>query len=406
MLALLKYQTAKRFSIFQLLSKMAHYCFFSLFAVFLSDKGYTVLDISIINTVYSVGIVCFELPTGIIADKIRRDKCIHLSSLLMAIAYLMIYLSQEYFVLVLSNIMMALSGSFMSGVIDVWLIDGLETEGSKEGLEKVSALMMAANSVGATLGLIIGGFIALFSLNATFLIGLILIILTCIVSFLLIDNRSSINKTIREENLKNYICNTFMAITAPFLAVSIAMAFLSFAIASPLSDHWQIYFNDKGIDNKFVLSNIYSIRTVLVVLGGAIAGRISNIFHKDNLYIFRIFISCSAICLILSAIIPQYWIALFCWSLISLFNAVGRSFWNAKLITTMEVARRSTLFSVNSLIFSGASVLGSLIMGGVALNKGISVAWVCCGGVLVISVLFSVFAQYLANKKDLTLHSK
>lgn len=402
MKSVIKYRSAQKFLVVRVLVRMAHACYFCLFPIYLFNKGYNVFDISVIETIFSLGIVCFEIPTGVIADRMRRDKCIHLSYILMLVAYLMIFMNQSYVILVAANIIMALSASFSSGIIDVWLIDSLQNEGYDDGMAKISGFMQMIENLGSTLGLLLGGFLAVLTIDYAFLGGLILIIVANICCFMLINDVTTKqvqeNKIVHSEGIKEYMSNSIKAVTLPFLCVSLSMAFVSFSIASPLNEHWQVYFNLKGINNEFLLSNIYSIRTVLIIVGGIIAGKLTKKQQGKNLVVFRIFISCSAVALIISAITTNCWISLLFWSVISVTNTIARSFWTAELVSTMEPSRRSTLFSVNSLIFSLASAAGSLTIGKLAELRGLSYGWIICGLVMFMGVLFSLIATYQVLK--------
>lgn len=364
---LLRYKTAKKYLIIRLLAKMAHSCYFCLFPVFLFNRGYSIFDISILDTIFSIGIVLFEVPTGIIADRMRRDKCIHLSYILMLLAYLFIYIDISFPMLVVANLIMALASAFSSGIIDVWLLDGLKGDGCDEGMAIISGFMQVIENLGLTIGLFLGGLLVTMTIRYAFAGGLVLLIIAVILCFILIcDAGGGEVDNIASEKIGEYIINSIKAVTAPFLGVSFTMAIVSFAIASPLNVHWQVFFNQKGIDSEFILSNLYSIRTVLIIIGGIIAGTFKKRESGNNLLIFRIFIPISALALILSAVIES---------------------------------RRSTLFSINSLIFSFASAAGSLVIGKIADVRGIDLAWEICGCVMILAVVFSFYASKLVKER-------
>jgi len=397
---ILKFHIAKRYFIIRLLARIAHACYFCLFPIYLYNRGYNVFDISVLETIFALCIVLFEVPTGIIADRMRRDKCIHLSYVLLLFSYVMIFVNQSYIILVIANIIMALSAAFSSGIIDVWLIDGLQNEGYAESMTNISSFMQITDNLGLTIGLLVGGGLATLTMKYAFIGGLTLIVLANILCFGLVkDENYKKNVIAHDERIAEYLLNSIKVVTLPFLCVSVSMAFVSFAIASPLNDHWQVFFNLKGIDNKFLLSNIYSIRTVLIIIGGILASKLAKREDRRNLSIFRTFIFCSAIALIISAFSPNCWMSLLFWSIISITNTIARSFWTAELISTMDPSRRSTLFSINSLIFSLASAGGSLVIGKVAELRSISYGWVICGCIMFGAVLFSFIATVQVRKK-------
>lgn len=399
---LLRYKTSRRYFIISAMAKMAHACYFCLFPVFLYSKGFSLLDISVMGIVFTMGIVLLEVPTGIIADRIRIDWCIKLSYILMTIAYLVIFINQSYIVLVGANILMALSAAFSSGIIDVWLLDGLRQDGFDGEMTEVASFMQIVNNLGLTIGLLLGGIMTELSLKYAFTSGLALIVCANILCFLLVKNNNSSDGDIGEiqekESIKKYLGRSIKSVTASFLCVSVSMAFIAFAIASPLNDHWQVFFYLRGIKSNFLLSNIYTIRTILIIVGGILAGKLTKKKIFDNLSLFRLGIACSAVALLVTALSQNWVISLLFWSIISITNTIARSFWTAELISTMDVKRRSTLFSVNSLIFSLGTTLGSLSIGKIAEVKGVGFGWIFCSCVMVVAILFSFIATVQVKK--------
>ena len=217
---LLRYKTAKKYLIIRLLAKMAHSCYFCLFPVFLFNRGYSIFDISILDTIFSIGIVLFEVPTGIIADRMRRDKCIHLSYILMLLAYLFIYIDISFPMLVVANLIMALASAFSSGIIDVWLLDGLKGDGCDEGMAIISGFMQVIENLGLTIGLFLGGLLVTMTIRYAFAGGLVLLIIAVILCFILIcDAGGGEVDNIASEKIGEYIINSIKAVTAPFLSL-------------------------------------------------------------------------------------------------------------------------------------------------------------------------------------------
>ena len=259
----------------------------------------------------------------------------------------------------------------------------------------MNSILLKTSSIGDTLGQLLGGVGGLVCIKIPFLVGIT--VATYSVIYLVYAIKTIYRDTLkikkqhdisfkREKSWNVIIRKKFIRA----IRVSIMMAFIAFGIASPLNQHWQIFFHELGISNNFVLANIYTIRTILIILGGNIAKTISYKIKKTNLFIFRYSILISAAALFLCTITTNYIGAILFWSIISISNTVARVFFMTELIEVIPKERRATLLSVNSLIFSSGSFLGGITIGYIADRFTLSVGWRFCVIAFVIAFIVAL----------------
>ncbi|MBW7960475.1 MFS transporter [Patescibacteria group bacterium] len=105
----------------------------------------------------------FEIPTGIISDKVGRRHTIILGSWARVLAFIFYAIGQAYWILLIGAIFEGISRSFYSGNNDALLYDTLADENNTskyhEYLGKTSSMEFIALAISS----VIGGFVAIFS---------------------------------------------------------------------------------------------------------------------------------------------------------------------------------------------------------------------------------------------------
>lgn len=86
------------------------------------QKGMDYSKIAIIQAFYSLGVVVFEYPSGVLADKYKKKYLYLISMLLLVVSYLMILFSNTYLFLIVSWLIYGISTAMETGTIDAELI--------------------------------------------------------------------------------------------------------------------------------------------------------------------------------------------------------------------------------------------------------------------------------------------
>jgi MFS family permease len=147
---------------------------------FTKVTGSFALGMSIFS-IANIADAVFEVPTGILSDRVGRKKTIVLGSLA-SIAYSIFFaLGGSFWVLAVGAIFQGLSVAFYSGNNDALLHDSLKESGKEheyhDYLGKLSSLFQLALAVGAVLGSVLA--------NSSFAVVMWLSVLSQIVCFLI-----------------------------------------------------------------------------------------------------------------------------------------------------------------------------------------------------------------------------
>ncbi|MBB1512922.1 MFS transporter [Tessaracoccus sp. MC1627] len=130
----------------------------------LLDAGLDNTQAFLANAAFTLGMVIFEIPTGVFADTRGR----RVSFLLGAVTLLAS--TGAYFVMwqvrapllgwVVASMLIGLGSTFFSGATEAWLVDALGAAGMTEGLDAVFGRAQAVSGVGMLAGSVLGGVLA------------------------------------------------------------------------------------------------------------------------------------------------------------------------------------------------------------------------------------------------------
>ncbi len=111
--------------------------------LFLLDAGLSIGEVFVANAVFSAGMVLFEIPTGVVADRVGGRASYLLSIVVLAgttVLYLIAAQAEAgvgAFAAV--SLVMGLGFTFYSGALEPWLVDALHSVGMEGDLDRVFA---------------------------------------------------------------------------------------------------------------------------------------------------------------------------------------------------------------------------------------------------------------------------
>ena len=128
------------------------------------DAGLNNTEAFAANAFFSVGMVLFEVPTGVIADTRGRRFSFMLGAatlLVSTLLYLLMWNIQAPFIgWALASILLGLGFTFFSGAIEAWLVDALNATGFTGNLETVFGRAQVVGGAAMLTGSVLGGVIA------------------------------------------------------------------------------------------------------------------------------------------------------------------------------------------------------------------------------------------------------
>ncbi len=132
--------------------------------IFLLDAGLSNLQAFAANACFTLGMVLFEVPTGIVADTVGRRASYLLGTVTLAASTLLYVLLWQieapFWQWAIASLLLGLGFTFFSGAVEAWLVDALTATGYTGTLESVFGRGQVVTGVAMLTGSVAGGFIA------------------------------------------------------------------------------------------------------------------------------------------------------------------------------------------------------------------------------------------------------
>ena len=157
-------QVQRVYLLLTLLTTLAASFIWGVNTLFLLDAGLSNTEAFAANAFFSVGMVIFEVPTGVVADTRGRRLSFMLGAgvlLVSTLAYLAMWQIQAPFIgWALASILLGLGFTFFSGATEAWLVDALAATGFEGNLETVFGRGQTISGVAMLAGSVAGGVVA------------------------------------------------------------------------------------------------------------------------------------------------------------------------------------------------------------------------------------------------------
>jgi len=147
-----------------LLSTLAASFIWGINTLFLLDAGLSNTEAFTANAFFTLGMVVFEVPTGVIADTRGRRTSFLLGTVTLlasTLVYLLMWqIEAPFWGWALSSMAIGLGFTFFSGAMEAWLVDALAATGFTGNLESVFGKGQSVAGAAMLAGSVAGGFIA------------------------------------------------------------------------------------------------------------------------------------------------------------------------------------------------------------------------------------------------------
>lgn len=131
---------------------------YPVYTLLFQSSGLKVEQISLLLALWSVPVVLFEIPSGILSDRWSRKGMLVASSLLKVCCFLCWMLDTTFLFFALGFIAWGLAEAFASGSEEALLYDSLKRDGQEESFEQVYSRSQAVAAISVGLSCFAGGF--------------------------------------------------------------------------------------------------------------------------------------------------------------------------------------------------------------------------------------------------------
>lgn len=392
----------RTYLVLTLLTTLASSFIWGINTIFLLDAGLSNTEAFAANAFFTVGMVIFEIPTGVVADTRGRRFSFVLGTvtlMLSTLLYLVMWqVHAPFWGWAIASVLLGLGFTFFSGATEAWLVDALKATGFQGHLEHVFGRAQTVGGVATLVGTVAGGVIAqVTNLGVPYLVRALLLGVAMVAALLFMRDigftperdvspgkavrnvlRGSIDGGFRNPPVRwlmlaipftagtgiymfyaaqPYLLELYGDPTAYSIAGLAAAIFAGVQIAAGLMVPW--------------LARIFRRRTD-VLLGGGVLG---------------------VVLVVLLGLTPGFLVALVLLAAWSFVGAITRPMRSAFLNGVIPSEQRATVLSFDSLMGSAGGVVAQPALGRVADVSGYAASYLVAAGIQVLALPFVFLAR-------------
>lgn len=377
--------------------------------IFLLDAGLSNFEAFAANAFFTVGMVLFEIPTGVVADTIgRRVSYLAGTVTLMVTTLLYVLLWQisgPFWAWALVSILLGLGFTFFSGAVEAWLVDALDATGFTGSLETVFGRGQIVTGIGMLTGSVAGGFVAqLTSLGVPFVMRAVVLLIMFGFAFTAMRDVGFTAKkstgTVKEMKL---IVNAsvdyglrvpsvkWLMLASPFTAGVSIYAFYAL----------QPYLLELAGDPEAY--GIAGITAAIVagaqIIGGILAPRIRGLFRlRTSALLFAVGVS--SLTLVLIGLIDHFWAVVALIAVWGLLFAAAMPIRQSYMNGMIPSQQRATILSFDSMLGSTGGVVSQPLLGRAADVWGYGTSYLFGAGISALALPFIYLSRRQNNSAD------
>ncbi|TFC06979.1 MFS transporter [Cryobacterium adonitolivorans] len=329
--------------------------------LFLLDAGLSNFEAFAANAFFTVGMVIFEIPTGVVADTVGRKASYLLGTITLSVTtalYWMLWVWHSPFVWwAIVSVLLGLGFTFFSGAVEAWLVDALTSTGYTGSLEAVFGRGLVVTGIAMFAGSVLGGVIAqATNLGVPFLVRAGVLVIMFIYAFVVMRDlgftpdrsRGPVKATrlVLSESIEHGLKRRsvrYMILSAPFAS---GVGFYAFYALQPYL--LELY----GDPSAYSIAGLAAaILSLAQVVGGVVAPRIRTLFAKRTSTVIGASLL-SVVSLVVLGLNSLFWLAVVFLMVWGFVFAVAEPVRQAYLNDMIPSKQRATVLSFDSLFGS------------------------------------------------------
>jgi MFS family permease len=391
--------------------------------LFKLHAGLDIFQVMLTNAAFTLGMVVFEIPTGVVADTLGRRV-----SLLLCIATLFVttllyvaiaWQGWGFWPFAIVSVFLGLGYTFYTGALDAWVVDALKASGYTEPLETVFARGQMVFGAAMLVGTLGGGLLGQIQLGVPYLVRAATFVPLFVLTWLWMREVGFTPRALELRRVPAEMRRVFIEgmsyglhhrVVRPVMFASLVnMSFMIFGFYS-----WQRYFLDLlGHDLVWVSGLIAALLSLSMILGNAFVKPLSRVLKTRTGVLAGsavvqsvTVVLCGALGLgaaggtephglpirfvVVVALYLVYGVAL------GAMGPVKQGYLNAHIPSE----QRATIISLDALFADAGGVAGQSGWGYLAKMRSIGMAWMYSGATLLIAVPLYLMARKNDQKLD------
>jgi MFS family permease len=383
--------------------------------IFLLDAGLSNFEAFAANAYFTAGMVLFEIPTGVVADRWGRRASFLCGTLTLAATtglYVLLWQLQSAFVWWATvSVLLGLGFTFFSGATEAWLVDALTATGFDGQLEGVFArgqVIMGAMTLG---GSVAGGFLAqLTNLGVPYLVRTAILIGMFALALIMMHDLgftpargdrpvAEVKKIIHSSVEHGLKVPAVRAIMLAGMFTGGIEFYVYYALQPHLLNLW-------GNQEAYGIAGLVAaLLAAAQIVGGLLTPRIRAVFRRRTTALL-ILHGLAVILLALIGLISNFWVVVVLIALWGLVGSAAIPFRQTYLNGMIPSQQRATILSFDSLINSAGGIVAQPALGKSADVWGYQASFLLSAAGSALALPFIARARQLNTPADLAAEPK
>ena len=159
--------------------------------IFFESKGLSLTQIMILQATYSLFVALFEIPSGFFADIYGRKNSLVIGSIFLFLGYVIFSFFSGFNEFLIAEMLLGIGGSLISGADSAILYDTLLEIKKEDEYTKIEGRTYAIGNFSEGIAGVLGGFLAMTSINMPVYIQTIVMFLSIPIAMTLVEPKSS-----------------------------------------------------------------------------------------------------------------------------------------------------------------------------------------------------------------------
>lgn len=377
--------------------------------LFLLDAGLGIGEVFIANALFSVGMVLFEIPTGVVADTLGRRISYLLSVTILAVTTILYLVAAQaeagLVVFGAVSILMGLGFTFYSGALEAWLVDALGTVGDERPLDHVFARGQQVSGTSMLIGTITGGLLGQLDLAVPFIVRSALLVVVFVLSARLMHDIGFTKKSLRLAEMPTAMADQAkVGIRHGWRHGGLRLLMMSAAIRGVFFG-WAFYAAQPYFlellerDAVWVVGLVTAGVSLATIVGNQVVDVLSRrCGRRSTLLIWAT--SVSTVASVIIGVTDAFAVAVACLLIVAGAMGVMMPVRQAYLHRVTESEHRATVVSFDAMIASVGGVGGQLGLGAISDQRGFSSGYIVGGAFTVLAVPVLLMLRRRGDEAD------
>ncbi|WP_160687466.1 MFS transporter [Clostridium sp. C2-6-12] len=345
----------------------------AIWVLYLSFKGMSLIEIGILEAIYHITGVLFELPTGVIADLYGKKFSVVTGRIVSVISCILMITSNSFWGFSLAFVLSAASMNLNSGAGEALVYDSLKSLGEEEKYKKIWGNLAFTMSLAQGMAVLLGGILADIKFLYAYIFGTVIQIAALMAAYKF--NEPPINKSYEEKQQGNSIRAQLITSVTVLRMKKVVLYLILFSsligsLQTTVFFYSQQYFSDMSY-SKTAIAIICAISSFIEAISSKYAYKLENLLKLKGTLISISLINIFS--LMGLAFIKDLSVVFFL--LTSITGGLAFTIFSDYINSRIPSEYRATILSFDSLCFSAFMISVFPIFGILAEKNGFSITF-------------------------------